>query len=89
MIDPTYDKWIQEDAHIVGYYETQWNPTSPTCTHLDTCKDIWEYFQLLFLNNMTRMYDQICEFSHLKQDNLFVTNYFASLKRVHEELNVI
>ena len=59
------------------------------CTHLDTCKDIWEYIQLLFSNNLTRMYDLTCEFYHLKQDGRSVTDYFASLKRVHEELNVI
>ena len=30
-----------------------------------------------------------CEFYHLKQDGRSVTDYFASLKRVYEELNVI
>ena len=50
MSDLGYDKWIQEDAHIVGLL---WNSMEPNladmctnladmCTHLDTCKDIWE-----------------------------------------------
>ena len=88
--DPTHDKWVQEDAHIVGLL---WNSMEPNiadmCTHLDTCKDIWDYIKLLFSNNLTRMYDLTCEFYHLKQDGRSVTEYFASLKRVYEELNVI
>ena len=59
------------------------------CTHLDTCKDIWEYVHLLFSNNLTRMYDLTSEFFHLKQEDMSVTDYFAALKRVHEELNAI
>ena len=59
------------------------------CIHFDTFNDIWEYTQLLFSNNLTRMYDLTYEFFHLKQENMFVTNYFASLKRVYEELNAI
>ena len=59
------------------------------CTHLDTCKDIWEYVHLLFFNNLTRMYDLTSEFFHLKQEDMSVTDYFAALKRVHEELNAI
>ena len=46
--DPTYDRWIQEDAHIVGLL---WNSMEPNiadmCTHLDTCKDIWEYIECM------------------------------------------
>ena len=35
------------------------------------------------------MYDLTSEFFHLKQEDMSVTDYFAALKRVHEELNAI
>ncbi|XP_071912963.1 uncharacterized protein [Coffea arabica] len=82
--------WIQEDAQIFG---TIWNSMESRiaymCFHCETTKEVWNYVRLLYCSNLSRMYDVSLEYFQLQQDNKTVTEYFADLKRVSEELNVI
>ena len=56
--DPSYEKWVQDDAHLISLL---WNSMETNianlCSHIDTCKDIWNHLLLLFGSNLTRMYD--------------------------------
>ena len=90
---PTTDEkaikqWKQMDAQIVALL---WNSMEPNvadmCSHLGTCKEIWEYAQLLFSSDLTRMYDLSSQYFQLQQNDSSVTDYFASFKRLVEELN--
>ncbi|GAB4846386.1 hypothetical protein Ancab_039804 [Ancistrocladus abbreviatus] len=83
-------KWEHDDAQIVNML---WNSMeleiADLCTHLDTCKDIWDYVRVLYSSNTTRMYDLSVELFQSNQGDRTVTQYFADLKRIHEELNVV
>ncbi|XP_071912194.1 uncharacterized protein [Coffea arabica] len=91
---PTEDSkklmWIQEDAQILGAI---WNSMEPRiaymCSHCETTKEVWDYVRLLYCSNLSRMFDISLEYFQLQQDNKTVTEYFADLKRVSEELNVV
>ncbi|XP_071924751.1 uncharacterized protein [Coffea arabica] len=91
---PTEDNkklmWIQEDAQILGAI---WNSMEPRiaymCSHCETTKEVWDYVRLLYCSNLSRMYDISLEYFQLQQENKTVTEYFADLKRVSEELNAV
>ncbi|XP_071915997.1 uncharacterized protein [Coffea arabica] len=91
---PTEDSkklmWIQEDAQILGAI---WNSMEPRiaymCSHCETTKEVWDYVRLLYCSNLSRMFDISLEYFQLQQDNKTVTEYFADLKRVSEELNAV
>ena len=44
---------------------------------------------MLYSSNPTCMYDLSVEYFQLQQDAKSITDYFASLKLIHEVLNVI
>ena len=65
---PTTDEkaikqWKQMDAQIIALL---WNSmelnVADMCGHLGTCKEIWEYAQLLFSSDLTRMYDLFSQY---------------------------
>ena len=94
-ISPTTDdksvkQWKQMDAQIVALlWNSMESQVADMCGHLGTCKDIWEYAQLLFSSDLTRMYDLSSQYFQLQQNNSSVTDYFASFKRLVEELNSV
>ena len=72
-IAPTTDakaikQWKQMDAQIVALL---WNSMEPNvadmCGHLGTCKEIWEYTQLLFSSDLTWIYDLSSQYFQLQQ----------------------
>ena len=94
-ISPTTDdksvkQWKQMDAQIVALlWNSMESQVADMCGHLGTCKDIWEYAQLLFSSDLTRMYDLSSQYFQLQQNDSSVTDYFASFKRLVEELNSV
>ncbi|XP_071935889.1 uncharacterized protein [Coffea arabica] len=91
---PTEDSkklmWIQEDAQILGAIWSSMEPRiAYMCSHCETTKEVWDYVRLLYCSNLSRMFDISLEYFQLQQDNKTVTEYFADLKRVSEELNVV
>ena len=78
------------DAQIVVLLWTSMEPqVADMCSHLGTCKEIWDYTHLLYSSNLTRMYDLSFQYFQLQQSDLSVTDYFASFKRLQEELNSV
>ena len=84
------DMWVQKDAQLVSLL---WNSMEPNvtdiCTHLDTCKEIWDYVKLLYASDLIRMYDLSIQYFELQKGDKTITEYFTKLKRIYEELNVI
>lgn len=83
-------EWIQEDAQILNIL---WNSLEPQVldmsTHLDRCKEDWDYVRLLYSSNLTQVYDLSLEYFLLQQAEKSITEYFASPKKVYVELNLV
>ena len=88
--DKAVQKWCQMDAQLVALL---WNSMEPQVTdmssHLGTFKEIWEYVNLLYSSDLTRMYNLSFQYFQLQQSDLSITDYFASFKRLYKELNSI
>ena len=83
-------QWKQMNIQIVALL---WNSMEPQvadmCGHLGMCKEILDYAHLLYSSDLTRIYDLSFPYFQLQQHDLSVTDYFASFKRLVEELNSV
>ena len=86
--DQSYEKWIQDDAQLISLlWNSMENNIANLCSHIETCKELWNHLHLLFGSNLTRMYDVSREFFQLQQGSQNMTEYFASILHLSEELN--
>ena len=69
-------EWKKEDAQILSLLWKSMEPNvADLVTHLDTCKEVWEYLRQLYSSDLTRMYDVSVEYFQLQQSDKSVTEF--------------
>lgn len=88
--DPLFDKWYQENDLVMSWLCSSMTPhIRRTVRFLDTAVDIWSKLKKTYgqTRNVARIFRLKQEIHNLRQEELSVPTYYATLQGLWEELD--